>query len=125
MGGVLHQPLVAHFCVAKLPLDYPKEVFDPDTHRGHLAVETPVRFGQINPENRLAFAIPSQSARHTQTALSATLSLLPSPPQIVLSDNGSKFEASFAQTLQDYIQRWYTYPKSPKMNAHLELEAHP
>ncbi|MFN3918900.1 MAG: integrase core domain-containing protein, partial [Methylohalobius sp.] len=77
----------------------------------------------IDPTSRFAFAfaIPSKSARHTQAALSATLSLLPSPPQIVLSDNGSEFEAGFAQTLQQHgIARWYTYPKSPKMNAHIE-----
>ncbi|WP_198322638.1 MULTISPECIES: integrase core domain-containing protein [Methylococcus] len=39
---------------------------------------------------------------------------------MLLSDNGSAFQADFAQTLEAYgIERWYTYPKIPnKMNAH-------
>ncbi|MGC9129259.1 MAG: integrase core domain-containing protein, partial [Acidithiobacillus sp.] len=40
---------------------------------------------------------------------------------VLLSDNGSEFEAGFAQTLAaQQISRWYTYPKTPKMNAHAE-----
>ncbi|MGN2390922.1 integrase core domain-containing protein, partial [Pelomicrobium sp. G1] len=35
--------------------------------------------------------------------------------------NGSEFESSFAKTLEAHgIERWYTYPKTPKMNAHVE-----
>jgi hypothetical protein len=35
-----------------------------------------------------------------------------------LADNGSEFEADFARTLgQHGIGRWYTHPKTPKMNA--------
>ena len=49
------------------------------------------------------------------------LSLLPPSPPIVFSDNGGEFEANFAQVLQERgIRRWYTYPKTPKMNAHAE-----
>jgi transposase InsO family protein len=44
-----------------------------------------------------------------------------SSPTTVLSDNGSEFEADFAQLLEERgIKRWYTYPKTPKMNAHAE-----
>ena len=69
----------------------------------------------------LAVALPSKATRHTQAALTAALDSLPMQPQVLLSDNGSEFEASFAQTLRTRgIQRWYTYPKSPKMNAHAE-----
>jgi transposase InsO family protein len=47
--------------------------------------------------------------------------LLPHTPKVVLSDNGSEFEADFARLLEDRgIKRWYTYPKNPKMNAHAE-----
>jgi hypothetical protein len=54
-------------------------------------------------------------------ALAAALSLLPAKPQVLLSDNGSEFESGFAKTLQAHgIKRWYTYPKTPKMNAHIE-----
>jgi len=66
-------------------------------------------------------ALPSKHARHTARALQQGLSLLPHPPKTVLSDNGSAFEADFARLLDEHsIGRWYTYPKTPKMNAHAE-----
>ena len=69
----------------------------------------------------LAVALPSKAACHTEAALASILSLLPAKPKVVLSDNGSEFEAGFAKLLKRHrIQRWYTYPKSPKMNAHAE-----
>jgi transposase InsO family protein len=77
----------------------------------------------IDPASRFAFALalPSKASRHTQTALEAVLSLLPQAPKVVLSDNGSEFEKAFAQTIKArQIERWYTYPKSPRMNAHVE-----
>jgi len=47
--------------------------------------------------------------------------MLPKTPKTLLSDNGSEFEADFACTLAQHgIQRWCTYPKTPKMNAHAE-----
>jgi hypothetical protein len=77
----------------------------------------------IDPVLHFAFAVglPSKHARYTARALDSGLSLLPHTPKIVLSDNGSEFEADFAQLLEDQgIKRWYTYPKTPKMNAHAE-----
>jgi len=77
----------------------------------------------IDPVSHFAFAvgIPSKHARHTARALEQGLSLLPQTPKVVLSDNGSEFEADFAQLLEERsIKRWYTYPKNPKMNAHAE-----
>jgi transposase InsO family protein len=44
---------------------------------------------------------------------------------MVLSDNGSEFEADFARLLEDRgIKRWYTYPKTPKMTARGSLQSH-
>jgi transposase InsO family protein len=78
----------------------------------------------IDPASRfaLAVALPGKASRHTQSALCAALApLLPTRPRVLLSDNGSEFESVFAKTLQAHgIQRWYTYPKSPRMNAHIE-----
>jgi hypothetical protein len=71
----------------------------------------------IDPASRFAFAlaIPSKASRHTQSALAAALSLLPTKPQVVLSDNAAEFESGFAKTLQAHgIKRWYTYPNTPK-----------
>jgi transposase InsO family protein len=77
----------------------------------------------IDPASHLAYpwATPTKHARHTKTALNLALSLLPKAPRTLLSDNGSEFEADFAQALKTHgIKRWYTYPKTPKMNAHVE-----
>jgi transposase InsO family protein len=77
----------------------------------------------IDPASHVAFAwaTPTKHARHTVAALNLALSLLPQVPKRVLSDNGSEFEADFAKALATQgIQRWYTYPKTPKMNAHVE-----
>ncbi len=73
----------------------------------------------------LAVALPSKATRYTQAALTAVLDLLPKKPEVLLSDNGSEFEAGFAQTLAaQQIQRWYTYPKTPKMHARRTLQPH-
>jgi hypothetical protein len=40
---------------------------------------------------------------------------------VLLSGNGSEFEAGFAKTIQHHgIRRWFAYPKSPGMNARCE-----
>jgi len=73
----------------------------------------------IDPVSHFAFAVglPSKHARYTARALEQGLSLLPQRPTTVLSDNGSEFEADFARLLKERgIQRWYTYPKTPRMN---------
>ena len=45
----------------------------------------------------------------------------PVPIRHVLTDNGSKFQGRFAETLaRRGIVHWHTYPNCPKMNAHVE-----
>jgi hypothetical protein len=58
----------------------------------------------IDPVSHFAFAVglPSKHARHTARALEQSLSLLPHTPKVVLSDNGSEFEADFAQLLEPW-----------------------
>ena len=54
-------------------------------------------------------------------ALDALCHLLPVPPRYVLSDNGSAFLGHFQHRLEKRgITHWWTYPRSPKMNAHAE-----
>lgn len=48
----------------------------------------------------LAVALPGTAARYTEAALAALLPLLPTKPKVVLSDNGSEFEAAFAKLLK-------------------------
>lgn len=77
--------------------------------------------GEDRPLQGLAVATSSKASRHTRAALQAVLDLLPAKPQVLLSDNGSEFEADFARTLDERsIARGHTYPKTPKMNAHIE-----
>jgi len=41
--------------------------------------------------------------------------------QCILTDNGSEFKKHFSQELnKQYLTHYHTYPKTPKMNAHLE-----
>jgi transposase InsO family protein len=77
----------------------------------------------IDPVSRMAYAlaVSSKHAKHTAQAMTLALSLWPNTPRTLLSDNGSEFEADFARLLeQQDMKRWYTYPKTPKMNAHIE-----
>ncbi len=77
----------------------------------------------VDPASRRTFAgaVPTKHARQTRRARDRTLSLFPKPPEVVLSDNGSEFEAGFAEALGERgIRRWYTCPKTPKMNAPAE-----
>lgn len=47
--------------------------------------------------------------------------LFPYPVTFVLTDNGSEFKKHFVQALLELqIAHYHTYPKTPKMNAHVE-----
>ena len=64
----------------------------------------------------LAIAVPRKATRQTRAALEVPLALLPQPPRVLLSDNGSEFEAGFAQVLAEQrIARCLPTPKTPKM----------
>ncbi len=80
-------------------------------------------FTFIDPNSRfaIAFAANSATSRNTSIALEALTDLLPVQPQFLLSDNGSEFMGDFQQRLNQLgIVHWWTYPRSPKMNAHCE-----
>lgn len=47
--------------------------------------------------------------------------VFPFPFVMVLTDNGSEFKKHFDQALKKlHLTHYHTYPKTPKMNAHLE-----
>ena len=80
-------------------------------------------FTFIDPCSRFAFAWASttRSSRRAAAAIRALDDLTPVPIRYVLSDNGSEFMKDFEAELQRrHITHWWTYPKSPKMNAHCE-----
>ncbi|MFQ5432346.1 MAG: integrase core domain-containing protein [Nitrospinota bacterium] len=63
----------------------------------------------------------SRTSRAAKDFLAMVMHIFPEPIHAVLSDNGSEFHGEFAKSLQESnIKHWYIYPKSPKMNAHLE-----
>ncbi len=80
-------------------------------------------FTFIDPCSRFAFAVATATAssRHATHALDALCALLPAPPRVLLSDNGPEFQGHFQHRLDERgITHWWTYPRSPKMNAHAE-----
>jgi len=85
----------------------------------------------IDPHSRIAFAValPSKHSKHTAKVLEAlidgltgTIELNVKPKQFsILSDNGSEFMKEFEALLQEKgLTHYWTYPRSPKMNAHNE-----
>ncbi len=63
----------------------------------------------------------SRSAFKSTISLKLTVLLVPIPIHAVLSDNGSEFQGDFAEALDEAgIAHWHTYPKTRKMNAHVE-----
>lgn len=81
----------------------------------------------IDPNSRIAFAvaIPSKHTTNTAKVLEALLDGLTESKHkrklAILSDNGSEFKKEFdALLVEKDLTHYWTYPRSPKMNAHNE-----
>jgi len=85
----------------------------------------------IDPNSRIAFAValPSKHSKHTAKVLEALIDGVMGDINIetkpksfaILSDNGSEFMKEFEALLQKrQLTHYWTYPRSPKMNAHNE-----
>ena len=82
----------------------------------------------IDPNTRIAFAvaIPTKHTTHTARVLEALIDGVTGGRDIndtfsILSDNGSEFKKDFDALLQEkQLTHYWTYPRSPKMNAHNE-----
>ena len=97
-----------------------------------LEVDTVVRFIDgvkryiltgIDTERRIAFAAAYTNHGSASAAdfLSKCRVALPDCPASLQTDNGSEFALHFAQTAGDlHLTHFHTYPRSPKMNAHVE-----
>ncbi|MBU6421960.1 MAG: DDE-type integrase/transposase/recombinase [Gammaproteobacteria bacterium] len=73
--------------------------------------------------SRFAFALATTSHASRAAAQFFTLAqtAFPQPVQTVLTDNGCEFARHFAQALaKQELGHWHTYPRTPKMNAHVE-----
>ncbi len=97
-----------------------------------LEVDTIVRFIDgvkryiltgVDTERRCAFAAAytNHGSRSAADFLARAREVLPDCPASVQTDNGSEFALHFATACHDLgITHFHTYPRSPKMNAHVE-----
>ncbi len=80
-------------------------------------------FSAVDIATRTGFAVaaPFASSRWSADFLRIALDVLPFRVEAVLSDNGSEFEGRFRQLVRSRrIGRLYTYPRCPRINAHVE-----
>ena len=102
-------------------------------HPGHLvALDTIERFTHglrtyiitcedINSRFALAWGTTSHASKAAEEFFQRWQKVFPYPTTFVLTDNGSEFKKHFAERLlQLQITHYHTYPKTPKMNAHVE-----
>lgn len=97
-----------------------------------LEVDTVVRFVDgfkryvvtgVDTEKRTSFAACYTNHGYASEAdfLSKCVEVLPDCPKAVQTDNGSEFALHFNKACDDLrLERFHTYPRSPKMNAHVE-----
>jgi transposase InsO family protein len=97
-----------------------------------LEVDTVVRFLDgvkryvltgVDTERRTAFAAAYTNHGSASAAdfLTRTREVLPDCPPAIQTDNGSEFALHFENACRDgAMTHFHTYPRSPKMNAHVE-----
>ena len=76
----------------------------------------------VDPVSRIAFAValPGKGARYSCEVLRALIGG-DGGIEYLLSDNGSEFQGAFDELLRARgVRHYWTYPNSPKMNAHNE-----
>ena len=78
-------------------------------------------FADIHSRFALAVAGTNKSSKRATVLWRLSKACFPCRIERVPSDNGSEFKAAFdAESAQDGVGRWLTYPRTPKMNAHVE-----
>ena len=89
-----------------------------------IAVRDGVRrylFACLDLRRRFGLAVATPGMSSCRDFADLAFDPVPGPVDRVLSDNGSEYEGRFADLLRVRgIARYYTYPKTPKMNAHAE-----
>lgn len=110
---------------------YRKKLRRPKGYRV-LEVDTVVRFVDgvkryivtgVDTEKRTAFAAAytNHGSASASDFLTKCLAVLPDCPLAVQTDNGSEFALHFDRACEKLkLERFHTYPRSPKMNAHVE-----
>ena len=136
-GGLRTYPQkVTHFGKLK-PLKRKKKLRKPKgfktTHPGHLvALDTiekhlhgirryVITFEDIHTRFSFAWATCSHASKAAEEFFNYCLKVFPFPIKQVLTDNGSEFAKHFSERLKKlHLVHYHTYPKTPKMNAHVE-----
>ena len=102
-------------------------------HPGHLvALDTIERFTHglrtyvitcedINSRFAFAWGTTSHASKAAEGFFEKWRQVFPYPVTFILTDNGSEFKKHFAERLLELqITHYHTYPKTPRMNAHVE-----
>jgi transposase InsO family protein len=80
-----------------------------------------ITFEDIFTRISLAMSTSSHASRAAKEFFSICLKAFPYPIDFVLTDNGSEFAKEFNQELNRlHLTHYHTYPRTPKMNAHVE-----
>ena len=117
--------------IEKRPKKHKKKLRRPKSYRV-LEVDTIVRYLDgvkryiltgVDTERRTAFAAAYTNHGSASAAdfIQKVRVVLPDVPPAVQTDNGSEFARHFEQACTDLqLTHFHTYPRSPKMNAHVE-----
>ena len=102
-------------------------------HPGHVvALDTVERFvhglrryvitcKDIHSRFAFAWGTSSHASKAAEEFFERWIQVFPYPTTFVLTDNGSEFKKHFSERLLELqITHYHTYPKTPKMNAHVE-----
>ena len=80
-----------------------------------------ITFEDIYTRFSFAWSTTSHASLAAKEFFELCLKLFPFPFVFVLTDNGSEFKKHFNQKINElHLTHYHTYPRTPKMNAHLE-----
>jgi transposase InsO family protein len=80
-----------------------------------------ITFEDIHTRFAFAWSTKSHASLAAKEFFGLCLKVFPYPITFVLTDNGSEFAKHFSASLLDlHMTHYHTYPRTPKMNAHVE-----
>lgn len=80
-----------------------------------------ITFEDIHTRFAFAWATTSHASLAAKEFFGLCQKVFPFPMTFVLTDNGSEFKKKFDEELRRlHLVHYHTYPKTPKMNAHME-----
>lgn len=106
-----------------LKIEYPGHVVALDTIERfiHGIRRYIITFEDIYTRYSFAWATTSHASLAAAEFFELCRKVFPFPFTFVLTDNGSEFAKHFAAKLNDlHLTHYHTYPRTPKMNAHVE-----